>query len=281
MTAPGSDVQAAVDAGLAAARPTQIAPEARYAVVVPRDGTLEVIDRAPDSELDFPRRKTGTTRVYDAESFLAVWNKQAYEASEVYADPIGYTVTGLFDADGSVEVDLGAGWRDHTVILESRKTVQWRAWESRDGQLFDQQTFAEFVEDRIIDFVTPTGAEMLELSQTFMATTKVDFKSANILSSSQRALVFEETIAAKAGTKGEIAIPASFEVGLTPFEGGAAYRVTARLRYRINNGHLTIGFKLDRPEDVLRTAFGDVRETITEAIGDRPVLLGHPPHPRS
>lgn len=275
MTELTGDTQAAIDAGVALAGPQALDPEKTYAVVVPRDGTLEVVNRAEDRYLASPRRKTGLIKVYDADSFLAVWNKQAYDASEVFADPIAFKVTGVINADSDA-ADGIAGWRDHTVVLESRKTPQWAAWESRDGQLLEQQSFAEFVEDRVVDFVTPTGAEMLELAQTFMANTKVDFKSAAILSSSQRALQFEETIAARAGHKGQIEIPASFEVGLTPFEGGAAYRVNARFRYRIREGHLSLGFKLDRPEDVLRTAFGDVRAAIAESIGDRPVLLGHP-----
>jgi uncharacterized protein YfdQ (DUF2303 family) len=275
----GGDTQAALDAGVALGEPHLLDVDSTYAVVVPRDGVLEIINRAEDRFLDAPRRKSGLIRVYDADSFIAVWTKQSDTTSEAYADPVAFTVTGVLDADAETGED--AGWRDHRVVLESRKTPQWLAWEALDGKMLDQQTFAEHVEDRVIDFVAPTGGEMLELAQSFQATTNVDFESAQALSSSERKLVYKETVTARAGQKGDITIPTTFEVGLTPFEGGAPYRVTARLRFRISNGHLSLGYKLDRPEDVLRTAFGDVRGAVTESIGDRPVLLGHPPAPRA
>lgn len=45
--------------------------------------------------------------------------------------------------------------------------------------------------------------------------------------------------------------------------------------YRIKGDALTIGYKLDRPDDTLRTAFADVVKTIGESI-TQPVLNGTP-----
>ena len=57
--------------------------------------------------------------------------------------------------------------------------------------------------------------------------------------------------------------------------GGAAYKVTARLRYRINDGALRLGYVLDRPEDVHAKAFSELVERVAGAI-EPPVFQGTP-----
>ncbi len=71
-------------------------------------------------------------------------------------------------------------------------------------------------------------------------------------------------------------IPKTFTIGVAPFEGCQLYAVDARLRYRISEGRLTLGYQLDRPEDVLRTAFDDVLKQVQDAT-TRTALLGLPP----
>ncbi len=264
------DAQAIVDIALDAAVPNVLDRDERYAVVVPEGGVLNIIEPARDALLDAPRRVLGTTTVYDADSLAFLWGKHATPASELYADPVAHRIVGVLNADASHEQ---AGFRDHRVELVCRKTPAWEAWAASDGRLVDQMTFAEFLEDRLAEVVDPPGATMLELAQSFQASTKVDFKGAVAVNSGVRALQYEETQTARAGQKGAIEIPATFTVALQPFEGGDAYRVVARFRYRIRDGHLTLGYRLDRPQDVLRTAFDDVRGKVTEQTGAT-VLLG-------
>lgn len=276
MSGPTTDAQAIVDAGIASAEPHVLDDDVRTAFVVPAGGKVSVIDRPRDDELDAPRRVLGNTTVFNADGLAHLWGKYSSDASELYADPVGHRLTAVFNADASGE---DAGHRDHRAELVCRLTPAWQAWLQRDGRLIDQTDFAQFIEDRLAEIVEPSGADMLELATTFESSSQVEFKSATILSSSQRALHYEETSTAKAGQKGDIEIPASFVVALQPFEGGDAYRVTARLRYKIAHGQLAIGYRLERPDIVLDTAFGDVRTAVAEATGAE-ILLGTPPAER-
>jgi uncharacterized protein YfdQ (DUF2303 family) len=113
---------------------------------------------------------------------------------------------------------------------------------------------------------------MLELAKSFQATKGVTFRSDKRLDNGQVQVLYEETIEAKAGQRGEMTVPPVFVLALQPFEGSDTYRVQARLRYRISDGTLTIGYVLDRPEDVIRAAFDDVLaeiETTTELTAYR------------
>ena len=271
-----SDAQAIVDVALASAEPTEIDPDQRYAIVVPDAGQLAIIEQAPDAQRANPRRVVGTTAVLEPEGFGVVWDKHSADTSEVYADPVQASITAVFDADSAAGEAQLAGWRQHRAVLSCKLTPAYMAWASRDGRLMEQQDFAEHIEDRLADIVRPSGADMLEIAQSLQANTRVEFKSAVQVSSGQRGLVFEETTTAKAGQKGQLDIPVTFDLGLPIFEGGAAYKLTARFRYRINNGHLSIGYKLERPEDTVREAFKDVVTAVEERIG-RSVLLGTAP----
>lgn len=271
LTESKNDAAAIVGIALAAAEPQPLNDDQRYVVTVPAGYEAKVLDRLPESLLVAPRRKRGTVQVLDIPSYIAQYGKHSGDATETFADPKAFTITAVLNADDADE----PAHRDHRLILSLKKTPQWLAWESVSGKMIAQQEFAEFLEERAIDVRQPTSAEVLELAQHFEAKTNVDFKSGDVLSSGQRQLVYEETIAAKAGQKGDLEIPTQLELALQPFEGGDTFKVVARFRYRINNGRLLLGVTLERPEDILKLAFTETCESVSNETGAT-VLLGTP-----
>lgn len=270
-----TDTQPIIDAALASAVPSPLDKEGRIYSVVNPDGGVVIIDveaeRRKIQDLDAPRRKTGVYALHDAASFLAYVDKHGDGATEVWADTTRSTITAVLDAH---EGDLGGPrFEQHRATYAVLLTDAWKAWAALDGKLLDQEAFAQHIEDRSIDIIRPNGADMLELAQSFHATIGVHFDSSKALSSGERQLTYREDINASAGKAGQMDIPASFDLGLVPFEGADAFPVTARFRYRIVNGTLRIGYHLERPADVLRTAFLDVVSHIEEGI-DGPVLRG-------
>lgn len=281
LTSPGSENQAAINAGIAIAAPAKLDTNGRFfGVTTPSGGDFRIVDLEDHREhhRDRPRRKTGTVVVHDATSFVAYLHKHGLTETEVYADLNTQRLTAVINGhlgttgDG---IEDYAGWGDHRVTLRLDVTAGWAAWTHLDRKWLRQLDFAEHVEDRLPDFVAPTGADMLELAQSFSANRSVQFESSRRTKSGETTLIYKEEETAAAGRKGNMAIPDTFELGLVPFEGSEAYKVTARLRYRINDGTLTIGYILDRPEDVVRAAFLDIVEAV-EDRSSRSVLRGVP-----
>lgn len=131
----------------------------------------------------------------------------------------------------------------------------------------DALKFAELVEEGIPDIVEPPAAEMLEMAQTLQAHTKVDFKSSNLLNNGQRQFNYVETIESAAGAKGNLTVPQTFTLGVAPFEGIAeAYKIVVRLQFRLREGEVSFRYLLDRPHDVLRSAFDDIVGTVEESL---------------
>lgn len=266
-----TDVQAVINTAIATTPPSRLDAGDIYAFRTP-DG-VQLVDLY-DAHRTTPERKSGTTTVRDAISFAALWEKHSDGDSEVYADVEALTVTAVLNASGP---DAGAArYGDHRLVLSLRKTQAWHEWIAQDGKSMPQEHFALFLEDHLPDLQEPAAAEMLEIAQSIRGTNKAEFAAGTRLSSGQRTFQYTEEVKATAGGKGQLAVPETFSIGLVPFEGAEGYKLTARLRFRIDrDSGLHLGYKLERPGDVLKAAFEDIRRTIGEQI-DTPVLNGTP-----
>ncbi|MFK5689577.1 DUF2303 family protein [Ornithinimicrobium sp. LYQ92] len=235
-------------------------------IVRDTDGQARVIDVRDKLGIlpAHPDRKTGQITLTNVDSFIDALAKHGLPETELYANTKAGTIRAVINAHGftSGGTEDAAGYGDHTITLALPATKDWQQWTAHDGKLMTQADFAEFIEDHLPNFVTPSGADMLELAQTFQATTKVDFASSQRIASGETQLLYTEEQNATAGKKGSLAIPDKFSLALQPFERGEAYRVEARFRYRINGGNLALGYRLTRPEDVLRDAFDQVIEFV-------------------
>ena len=243
-----------------------------YYVVASTDGEIHQIDLTGDRWSDQPKRKTGNTSVRDVPSFATYWAKHADPSSEVYAHRDSRSVVAVLDANTAD----AARWGQHRLTLQFQFSSTWKAWTGADGQFMQQEAFAEFLEDNRVDIVEPAAAEMLEIASSLSASTKAEFSSGITLSNGQRKLSWVEDTTAKAGQRGDLTIPTEIVLGVRVFEGADyADRVTARFRYRINAGKLTLHFKLDRPADVVGAAFEAAVNELADAC-DTTVLRGTP-----
>lgn len=119
---------------------------------------------------------------------------------------------------------------------------------------------------------------MLEIAQSIEATSSGQFESKQRLQDGQVALRYSQQVEARAGTKGDLTIPETFTVALRCYEGIDPVDITARLRYRIREGQLAIGYRLERLDDVKDKAFADVVDAVEQRLG-RQLLRGAAPAP--
>ncbi|GAA3717973.1 DUF2303 family protein [Streptomyces tremellae] len=270
LTSAPSEAQTIIDAALRSAEPAELTPGKVYAFHTPRG--IERVDLTGDEYRNAPARKTGTTIVRDAGSWLAYYEKHHDQQSEVYRDVEALNITAVLDAHTGDAPRFGR----HRVTLALRTTKSWQAWAQRDGKWMDQEQFAAFLEERLPDLVTPDAATMLEIAQSIQGSTKAQFQSGTRLATGERKFSYVEDTTAKAGARGELTIPEVFTLGVIPFEGADRYSMTARFRYRIERGgELRLGYHLEQPEDRLAAAFAEVADTIANAI-DEPVMNGTP-----
>lgn len=259
-----TDTQALIDAAREGVEPIELHPG--IWALRDEDGGLDVVNICGKIEAQQanPDRKTGHVTAADASSFAAYVARHRQDDTEIWGAADGKSVTAIINAHA--EGNGPAGWRDHTATLTLTRSDDWDDWTLRDGKWLSQSDFAEFVEAHLPNFIDPRGADVLEMAQEFRARKSVRFDSSKRVKSGQTQITWHEDIDAKVG-KGSIDIPDVLTLAMQVYERGETFGLTARLRYRINDGSLMLGFVLDRPRDVLMAAFDGIRQEISGMTG--------------
>lgn len=269
----GTEAQAIIavtkEAGAGELRDLSI--DERYSLLVPDGHTHEIVDLSYLK--DRPHRKYGETTLMTVDDFSNyVARHDDPNGTTVWADiDTGKLAAVLNDHEGTDK----AGWGDHRAGLALRPTDEWKHWLGKDGQLLDQEVFAEHVEDGQKEILLPDAAELLDIVTTMQGHTTADWRQAIRLQDGAVQFTYNEEATATAGGNGELEIPGTFQLGISPFLGEEPYRLIARLRYRVSGGNLRIGYKLDRPQDVVRDAIDQIATRLAQSFPGR-VFVGVP-----
>lgn len=236
-------------------------------VFVPPGYTHKIVDN--ESYGDLPKRRRRNV-VLTRTSALVDYLRRFVNPIDctLYVNPITPGVIGVLD-----DTD---GWRDDRVALQWRQTTGWLRWSNASGKMLDQETFADLIEEGLTEIARPTGADLLELAQSIHATTDARFSSDRRIVSGQVQLSYVETINATAGSDGKMTIPSTIELVLAPFEGAAPRQISARLRYRVTQGKLSLGIVLNQPTEFLLDAVDQEVQAIIEAHPEVLTVWGQP-----
>lgn len=233
---------------------------------------IEAIDM--ETGLPAPVRKRGQVQVFDAASFNQVLADNADAGNiAIYFDrnPDKPSVLAVLNGNGK----SGPGWADFRVEIVFRATSQWVKWKKFDGMMVPQLTLAEFIEENLEDIADPPGAKMLEIAQHLSVIRNVNFKSKVTLTSGAFTFQHAQDDTASVGA-GDVTFPQDFTLGIAPIFGLTAYKVPARFRYRIEDGKLKLGYKLQRTESMMAQIVEDVIAKI-ERGANYSVMDGLPP----
>lgn len=255
-----SENQTVIDLAASLGKVTSAGEAATPFAVVPDGYTLHDLEKT----LERPMRKRGHVTMNDAASFVDYF-KLHNMASRIYGQVEPPKFIAVMNDNRKDE----AGWGDHRATYACPISKEWSTWKKFAGTPRDQIAFAEFIESNTPDIISsavvePSGAEMLEVATSFKAQKKVNFASAQRLDNGQVDFVFQEEIQGSAGAKGHLKVPERFWIGIPVFEGGAPYRIEAKLRYRLKDGALSMWFDLVRDHKVQEAAFMDIWKEIAD-----------------
>jgi uncharacterized protein YfdQ (DUF2303 family) len=267
----GADTQVIVDTAYAAAEPKSLSTEDFYGIVVPAGAHAEVIDL--EKHREHPRRARGTHKVATVPSFIDVVNRHEDEnATTIWVHP----TSGLIQA---VLNDHGRGqspeWGDHRAELRLIHTEAWVRWTRLDGQLLDQEAFAEHLQDGLTEIAVPDAATLLEIAQTMQATANVAWKAGVSLHDGSVQMGYTEEVETRGGRDGTLEVPTEFVLVLPPFVGEPPVQITARLRWRPRDGKLKLGYRLVNPQQVLQDVLEQIASRLRSEFPER-VFLGEP-----
>lgn len=248
-------------------------------VALPPDWRLE--ERDDDSKLlKAPRRKVAKVRLHDPESFIDYTKRHGSLADSTIwcvADFLKGQVSFLAILNDHGEAENNPDFRDHRATFTPTFSEEWNRWIGKHKQPFTQTDFAAFIEDNLKDIASvdgqPTGSQMLEMALTFEANQDMRFKSAIRLQNGGVQMSFVQDDDAQ--TLQKMQVFDRFSLGFPVFWNGDAYRLDARLRYRVRDGKLTFWFELIRQDKVLEAATQTLIAQIREKTGN-PFFFGEP-----
>ncbi len=269
-------IQSAIDAGRNAAPkvlPNPIQDGVPFVITRDRDG-VEMLSFLRD-RFDGPARKIVTVKLDDAQSFIAYWGTHREPSSSVYASMSGPTFTAIFDEHGPTEPK----YRGHRAVFSPKHSPEYETWKKSNRTPFaGNEEFALWVEDQLPDFVDPAGASMLQMASNFRVVQSASFGKAVRLHDGKTAFSYTNDVQGSSDHEsGSLQIPSEFSISIPIYAGINApkHPFSARFRYRLNGGKLSLWYELIRPHKVVEQAFADLVDSINEATGTK-VLFGSP-----
>lgn len=286
MTDQANNVQAAVDAGRAAAEAAKkvigFLPEeggVPIAIIKTQQGGEQAIVLKDaldlvDARAAVPRRLRGTAVLTDVDSFVAHVLRFKDPGSVVFADKAGVNLQAVYDYHGGAREPR---WAQHRATYSCPLSRQWKLWLAANGLPMGQEDFGNFIDDNMGDLAAgqagdefPAPTKVLEMARNLVVRSKGTFERKLNPTTGEATLVTKDEHEAES-TK----IYRAFLIGIPVFEGGEAYRVEARLRFSLNNGRPTFAFALYQYERVLEDAFGEVCAKV-KAATELPLYAGKP-----
>lgn len=251
-------------------------------IVSPNAMRVENVRKYLDENLERPRRMKGTSKHFTAESLID-WTKRFASPADsaVFADEEASSIVSVIDYNGA----SGPNWGQHRGVYRCPLSDEWNAWndavDETSKRPWDQATFAQFLEERVLDVLDPDhagdGAKRLaealgvELAspQRLLTLSRglrvhVDSKvSQNLnLSSGEGQLQFSEE---HKNEKGEpLRVPGGFAIAIPVYTHGEKYSVPVRLLYSVSRGAVYWRIQLRGAEATRRDAFEGVCNLVAE-----------------
>lgn len=303
-----TDTAVAADIAARYAKPRVIAvetPDGRKAsvLVLPTGLTAHDVKKFADAYLTAPERRQGTAKLSTLESFIEHVKRFQDEGTALFGTPTPPALLAVYDYHHANVTDEESGdvtpgaprFGTHRASYEFPLSSEWTAWMALNAKPLSQADFAGFLEDRIIDVADPDSAfsntkrfadvlglksfasssKLMTLSRGLSvrvderATEKID------IATGERTVHYQAEHNDEAGAPLEV--PRAFIIQIPVFDGGVAYQLPVRLKYRLNGGRggIVWSYEIHDAKRALDDAFREACAQATEVTGS-PLFMGSP-----
>jgi uncharacterized protein YfdQ (DUF2303 family) len=263
--------------------------------VVPEGKELASLKPFADEYAKAPDRIKGTATLRDEASFVAHVRQMREPSTRIFCEPTANppAFTAVYDyhavtTEGAQVPAFGV----HRAKWPLTLSKEWRAWVDQAGKAMSPNEFAEFLELRVPDvywgdelsdytkqLITQlelrlaTPSSLIALSRNLQVNVDVNVRQAQTLSSGEINITYVEQH--RDGEGAPIRVPNAFLIAIPVIQGGPAYQVLARLRYRVREGKITWSYALHRTDLAFDAAIREICQRV-ETETERTVFLGAP-----
>lgn len=243
-----------------ATAPTTLDDTLAYPVARELDGTVVSLE----SHLPRPVRIREKASLTSVSSLIDYCNLHKNASSILLADQDTNWFGAVIDYH-----DDRANNKDHRASLTLEQTTGLKNWIGQHKKPMNQEQFGIFLEENAGDIVDPAAATMIQVATSLRAIKSVDFESKVALDNGAFTFAYKEEIKGSY-QDGKAEVPASFFLGIVPYRGMSdAYKIEAKLRYRISQSGLQLWYAIPDLERLLEKAFEEVKGVLAEKTGLR------------
>lgn len=222
-----------------------------------------------------PPRKRGTFNALDVPAFGRHFNTHKLTESVIVCDPGTESRLAVFVAIINYHGTLPS-FGDFRTAYQPEFSSEWKRWLAANKKGMDHGAFLEFLEENQEQVIEPQGAALLELIKSLEGTAAAKFESALNLHNGSTRLSYVEDVKVRgnvdaATREGTLEVPATLGLGIAPFEFGQPYKLTARLRYRVQGKQLTFAYDIVEPHRIIADAVRGICDKIKELTGVEPM----------
>lgn len=240
----------------------------REFLIVPSGFSEKEVSDAYGLKLAKPKYIKQTVTIETADSLVDYVNRFKGADTMLFAEISSNRIIALLDYHGSSTID-GSGIASHVAHrakLELPFSEEWQLWTKISGRLMPQLDFARFLEENAADVRAPDAGELLDACRDLQVRRKVNFtKAVRTASDNENFEYSEETNTTT--KKGDLELPTKFRLGLPVYFGDAETEGFAFLRWKLDEGALTLGIALHRVEHVRQAVFKQIVMDVAERTG--------------
>lgn len=123
----------------------------------------------------------------------------------------------------------GPRWLNHTAQVQYRHSHQFKRWMEMNNKPMSQDAFSLFIDEMLLDFKEPPGADMMTFATHLEAYSDQAFKSSTKLATGETELVFTDSRRGDISTK----VIEEFSIGVPIWMSGKPVLITAKLFHRL------------------------------------------------
>ena len=240
----------------------------REFLIVPSGFSDKEVSDAYGLKLAKPRYIKQTVTIETADSLVDYVNRFKGADTMLFAEISANRIVALVDYHNPAEAAHVA----HRAKLELPFSEEWQLWNKASGKLVPQLEFARFLEENAADVRAPDAGELLDACRDLQVCRKVNFIKAVRTASDNENFEYSEETDART-KKGDLELPTKFKLGLPVYFGDPETEVYAFLRWRLDDGSLTLGIQLHRVEHVRQAVFKQIVADIASRTNG-PVVFG-------
>jgi uncharacterized protein YfdQ (DUF2303 family) len=225
----------------------------REFLIVPSGFSDKEVSDAYGLKLAKPKYINQTVTIETADSLVDYVNRFKGNDTVLFAEISSNRIVALLDYHAPIEAAHVA----HRAKLELPFSEEWSLWTRMSGKLMPQLDFARFIEENAADIRTPSAGELLDACRDLQIRRKVNFIKAVRTASDNENFEYSEDTSATT-KKGDLELPTKFVLGLPVYFGEPETEVHAFLRWRLDDGQLTLGIQLHRVEHVRQAIFKQI-----------------------